>query len=207
MAGSIILIPVEKFSALIAAILGGVITSVAITIIIFMSFYQGPMIRIRDYIVNWFPKHTTIIKEKSDSLIRALASLRQQKTFTMAISFSFLVWVFMVLSYGLFLKAVGIALPIGALIAGGSTQVLINTLPNIAGLGTMEAGWLLGLGLGNISPETALLGAVVVDLATLVGTLAIWGIVMIISAVISKKTNEKNFIQSLGHKSWYRSKK
>ncbi|MEK7659183.1 MAG: lysylphosphatidylglycerol synthase transmembrane domain-containing protein [Patescibacteria group bacterium] len=116
------------------------------------------------------------IEQKTDQFLNAFAHLKNRKIYFKAVFFSFVLWLSMFGAYFFFLKGFGINLKLNAVFAGGAVQIFANTIPNIGGFGIMEAGWVAGLNLAEIENQTAIAGALAVDLMTLVGTI-IFGLI------------------------------
>ncbi len=169
--GAGLLIPSVGMPAIIAALAGALVAALALTLIILASFQQRPVLLFLRSMARRFPRYLGRLAGKGELLVNSLRTLREHRTYMQAALYSVLVWVLMIGAYGMFFKAVGIAFPLMVLVVGSMIQVLINTAPNIAGLGTMEAGWALGLGISGIPAAEILAGALVVNITTLLGTL------------------------------------
>lgn len=169
--GAGLLVPLAGMPAIIAALVGAGVALLALVVIVFASFRQRSVLLLLRTLARRSPRTLAPLAEKGELLIAALRTLREHHAYTRAALSSLLTWVLMIGAYGSFFAAVGITLPFMALIAGSAVQVLVNSAPNIAGIGTMEAGWTLGLGIAGFSATEILPGALVVSAATLIGTL------------------------------------
>ncbi len=109
-------------------------------------------------------------------VVNAFGQFKECRVYERAILYSVLLWGTMFLAYGFFMKGFGFNIPPLAIVVGGAVQIFTNTIPNIAGLGVMEAGWVAGLLLSGIGKETAVLASLSVDISTLLGTLLFGGI-------------------------------
>src|SRR3989344_4591473 len=169
-------VPATGMVAGVIAFIGGVVAISAMSIIAIASFYQEPLVRFLSHIEQRFPVRGTLIAQKGALFIGELRVLREERVYLSAVVFSVVVWLCMFATYGAFFKAVGVTVPLMALTVAGAVQIFVNTLPNIGGIGTMEAGWLAGFSVGGISSATILSGVIFVDVATLVGTI-IFGVI------------------------------
>lgn len=111
------------------------------------------------------------IEQKTTQFLNAFVSLKNWKIYFKTAVFSLALWLSMFLAYFFFLKGFGINLEPQTVLAGGAVQIFANTIPNIGGLGVMEAGWVAGLSLAKVERSTAIAGALAVDLMTLTGTI------------------------------------
>ncbi|TSC90763.1 MAG: hypothetical protein G01um10142_254 [Parcubacteria group bacterium Gr01-1014_2] len=152
--------------------------SAGIGSIIFLSSTSRTVPKIVIKVFGFFllAKFQETIKQKTNQFLNAFGRLRNWKTYLKAVVFSLAIWLSMFLAYFFFLKGFGIELGIRAVLIGGAVQIFANTIPNIGGLGVMEAGWVAGLSVAKIEKSTAIVGALAVDLMTLMGTI-IFGLV------------------------------
>lgn len=111
------------------------------------------------------------IDQKISQFLSAFSRLKNWKIYLKAVVFSFVLWLSMFWAYFFFLKGFGLELSQSAVFIGGAIQIFANTIPNIGGLGVMEAGWTAGLTLAKVEKSVALAGALAVDLMTLTGTI------------------------------------
>ena len=127
------------------------------------------------WIILKFKKDTdkSSLTRKIESLEEAFSGISDYRVYAPASLFSFAVWISMFASYYFFFLALDIAIMPLAVATAGGVQVVANSIPNIAGLGVMEAGWALGFSILGIMNPTLLAGAFGIDLLTLIGTIAL----------------------------------
>ena len=127
------------------------------------------------------------VRRKAADLFEAMGVLFAKKgRYRKAILFSLLVWICMSAAYYMFFRAFGLESNFFAVLFAGMVQVFVNVLPSIAGVGVMEAGWVLGFGILGLPKEEILAGAIGVDAMTLLGTFVI-GAVSFLWIIITRE--------------------
>ncbi|MBI4128937.1 MAG: flippase-like domain-containing protein [Parcubacteria group bacterium] len=123
-------------------------------------------------------------------LISAFQTLRETRAYPAAIASSLVIWISMFAAYIFFAKGFGMSLTVQQVVLAGVIQVFVNTIPSIAGLGVMETGWVIGLGITGVNPSTGILTAFAVDVMTLTGTILIGTAAMLLQRGVFTPTLE-----------------
>ncbi len=116
------------------------------------------------------------VEQMTSQFLTAFGNLKNWTTYFKTVLLSCIIWLSMFVSYFFFLRGFAIELDFKTIMLGGAVQIFANTIPNIGGLGIMEAGWAAGLGIAGIEKSKAIAGALAVDLMTLAGTI-IFGLI------------------------------
>lgn len=187
---------VSSFSASIqvSMIMGGagIIVSAAMLVVISKKHEESAN-RVAK-VFGKIPKIGAKIAEKVKVGMQAFQKFNN-KTYAKVTMLSIAVWVSMLGAYLCFLWAAGMHIGFREVVIGGVVQVVANVIPNIAGLGVMEIGWVAGLSLANVAKSDAIAGAVVVDSLTLVGTGIIGCIGLYINTGLSKQRTGLKVVQ------------